>query len=300
MSHSEPVLETYFPELSLLSRGKVRDLYDLGDSLLIVATDRISAFDVVMPTAIPDKGKVLNQISAFWFRFFDGMVEHHMITTDTGRFPDSCRPYHHVLRGRSMLVRKAQPVPVECIVRGYLVGSGWSDYKRTGRICGIRLPEGIRQAQRLPEPIFTPSTKAERGNHDENITFEELVTMVGKGLAEEMKRISMLVYEKAASYAYQRGIILADTKLEFGLCNGRLILIDELLTPDSSRFWSVEDYRIGTSPNSFDKQYVRDYLIACGWKRDLPPPKLPPDIVENTRNRYLEALMRLTGKGLEE
>lgn len=297
---SKAVRETDFPELSLISRGKVRDIYDLGDTLLIVVTDRISAFDVVMRTPIPDKGKILNQVAAFWFNFFRDTTEHHLIATDADAFPEACRPYREVLAGRSMWVKKAEPLPVECIVRGYLVGSGWKDYQQTGKLCGIQLPAGLRQAQQLPEPIFTPSTKAAGGAHDENISFDRMKEVVGAAVAERVRDLSIEIYRKAADYARDRGLILADTKFEFGLLDGRLLLIDEVLTPDSSRFWPADRYRIGTSPESFDKQYLRDYLLDSGWTTNDPAPELPPEVVANTRRRYLEALQRLTGKRLAD
>jgi phosphoribosylaminoimidazole-succinocarboxamide synthase len=297
---SEPaVLETHFPSLTLLSRGKVRDNYDLGDSLIIVATDRISAFDVVMPTPIPDKGVILTRLSEFWLRFLSPLVHQHLISTKVSDFPGPCRPYAEQLAGRSMWVRKAQVLPIECIVRGYLVGTGWKDYQKTGQVCGIPLPAGLREAEKLPAPIFTPSTKAEKGAHDENISIETMAGRVGADLADRVKELSLKIYKTAADYAMERGIILADTKFEFGICEGKLILIDEVLTPDSSRFWPADRYRVGTSPESFDKQYLRDYLIQSGWKTSDPAPVLPPEVVANTRSRYLEALQRLSGKGLE-
>jgi len=294
------VYETRFPDLKLHSRGKVRDVYDLGDTLLVVATDRISAFDVVMPTPIPDKGKVLNKLTEFWLGFLAGVVDNHFITARVEDYPPSCRPYAAELEGRSMLVKKAAPLPVECIVRGYIVGSGWKDYQRTGRVCGIELPPGLKQAQKLPETLFTPSTKAEEGEHDENISFEAMAARVGEETARQVKELSIRLYEKGAAYALERGIILADTKFELGMADGRLILIDEVLTPDSSRFWPVDRYETGVSPESFDKQYLRDYLVRSGWKSSDPPPRLPHDVVANTRSRYLEALERLTGKGLAD
>lgn len=297
--HTPALFETHFPSLVLKSRGKVRDIYDLGDSLLIVATDRISAFDVVMPTPIPDKGRILTALSLFWFDFLKATVPNHLIGTDVAAFPKACAPYTEALSGRSMWVRKAEPLPVECIVRGYLVGSGWKDYQKTGAVCGIPLPEGLKLAQRLPEPIFTPSTKAEKGAHDENISFREMADRIGQDLASRVREITLTIYEKAAAYALGKGIILADTKLEFGLADGRLILIDEVLTPDSSRFWPADRYRPGSNPESFDKQYLRDYLVDIGWSTEQPPPELPEDVVRNTRSRYLEALERLTGRGLE-
>ncbi|MEJ5365198.1 MAG: phosphoribosylaminoimidazolesuccinocarboxamide synthase [Desulfosoma sp.] len=293
------LFETHFPTLALKSRGKVRDIYDLGDSLLIVATDRISAFDVVMPTPIPDKGRILTALSLFWFDFLKDTVPNHLLGTDVAAFPEACAPYAATLFGRSMWVRKAEPLPVECIVRGYLVGSGWKDYQKTGAVCGIPLPKGLKLAERLPEPIFTPSTKAEKGAHDENISFQEMVDRIGADLASRVRDMTLAIYEKAAAYALEKGIILADTKLEFGLADGRLILIDEVLTPDSSRFWPADRYRPGSNPESFDKQYLRDYLVDIGWKTEQPPPELPETVVRNTRSRYLEALERLTGRGLD-
>ena len=296
---SQTVLfETDFPELKLQSRGKVRDIYDLDDSLLIVATDRISAFDVVMRTPIPDKGKVLTQLSEFWLDFLGDVVEHHLIGTDVSKYPEVCKPYAKQLAGRSMRVKKAQPLPVECIVRGYLVGSGWKDYQKTGELCGIPLPADMQEAQKLPRPIFTPSTKAELGAHDENISFSDMSSRVGEEIASKVKEISVEIYAKAASYAEKRGIILADTKFEYGLMDGRLLLIDEVLTPDSSRFWPADRYKVGGSPESYDKQYLRDYLIESGWKVSDPAPELPSAVVENTRSRYLEALERLSGRKL--
>lgn len=293
------VFETDFPDLELHSRGKVRDVYDLGDSLLIVATDRISAFDVIMPTPIPDKGKVLTQLSQFWLEFLSGTVAHHLLATRMEDFPAVCQPYAAVLAGRSMLVKKARPLPVECIVRGYLVGSGWKDYQKTGRVCGIELPPGMQEAQQLPAPIFTPSTKAELGAHDENISWSAMADLVGKEVAQQVQEMSIEIYVKAAAYAQEKGILLADTKFEFGLSGDRLILIDEVLTPDSSRFWPADRYRVGGSPESFDKQYLRDYLIHSGWRVSDPAPELPAEVVANTRNRYLEALRRLAGRDID-
>lgn len=295
---NEPVFETNFPGLTLLNRGKVRDIYDLGDSLLIVATDRISAFDVVMPTPVPDKGKILTQLSVFWLEFLKDVVDNHLISSSVEDYPEVCQPYASVLKGRSMMVRKADVLPVECIVRGYIIGSGWKDYKATGRICGIELPAGLREAEKLPQPIFTPSTKAELGEHDQNISFDEMIRIVGIGRSEEIREKSMQIYNKAAEYAVERGIIIADTKFEFGVVDDELLLIDEVLTPDSSRFWPLDRYQVGTSPESFDKQYLRDYLLNSGWRAEDPPPELPETVVENTRSRYLEALERLSGRGL--
>jgi phosphoribosylaminoimidazole-succinocarboxamide synthase len=293
-----PVSFTNFSDLELRSRGKVRDVYDLGDTLLIVATDRISAFDVVMPTPIPDKGRILNQVSAFWFQLFADRVDHHLLSTRVEDYPAACRPYAAELAGRSMWVKKTRPLPVECIVRGYLAGSGWKDYQKTGKVCGIVLPSGLREAQRLPEAIFTPSTKAAEGTHDENISCAAMAALVGDQVAVQVEQTSLKIYREGADYAAERGILLADTKLEFGLLDGRLLLIDEVLTPDSSRFWPADRYQVGCSPESFDKQYLRDYLIQSGWKSSDPPPVLPSDVVTNTRARYLEALERLTGQGL--
>jgi len=295
----QPVYETHFPGLKLHSRGKVRDIYDLDDSLLIVATDRVSAFDVIMPTPIPDKGLILTQLSLFWLEFMSEVVEHHLLGTDPRTYPAGCQPYAGELAGRSMRVRKATVLPVECIVRGYLSGSGWKDYRKTGQVCGVALPPGLEEAMQLPEPIFTPSTKATLGGHDENISFAEMARRIGQELALQVRATSLEIYGRGAAYARARGILLADTKFEFGLVDGRLILVDEVMTPDSSRFWAADRYRVGTSPESFDKQYLRDYLIRSGWKVSDPAPDLPPEVVANTRARYLEALERLTGKGLD-
>lgn len=292
----QATFETNFPGLNLLSRGKVRDIYDLGDTLLIVASDRISAFDVVMPNPIPDKGKILTSLSEFWLRHLRDVVENHLISTEVKDFPESCRPYAAELEGRSMWVKKARVLPIECIVRGYLAGSGWLDYKKTGQLCGIPLPAGLIEAQQLPEPVFTPSTKAERGEHDENIPFEKMVDTVGKEIALKVSEVAIDLYKRGSAYARERGIILADTKFEFGLVEGRLMLVDEVLTPDSSRFWPADRYRAGASPESFDKQFLRDYLIASGWKKSDPAPQLPDEVVVNTRSRYMEALKRLSGK----
>lgn len=290
-----PVFETNLPRLNLVSRGKVRDIYDLGDSLLIVATDRISAFDVVMPDPIPDKGMILTRLSEFWLRYLSGIIDNHLISTDFARFPEVCRPYSSILKGRTMWVKKAKVLPVECIVRGYLAGSGWDDYKRSGRVSGIPLPAGLIEAQRLPEPLFTPSTKAPKGEHDENISVEQMGAAIGQELAQKVKEAAVALYLKASEYAGERAIILADTKFEFGIIGSKLTLVDEVLTPDSSRFWPADRYRPGSSPESFDKQFLRDYLKSTGWKKTDPAPKLPQDIVLNTRARYVEALKRLSG-----
>lgn len=289
-----PVFETDFPGLPLKARGKVRDIYDLGKHLLIVATDRISAYDVIMPTAIPDKGRILTTISSFWFKALAEVVDNHLITTEVEKFPEECQDYAEELANRSMLVAKAEPLPAECIVRGYLSGSGWKDYQSQGAVCGIKLAEGLVESARLESPIFTPSTKAEKGSHDENIDFDTLCHQVGTDLAEQLRDLSLALYEKGAAMASQRGIIIADTKFEFGLVGGKLTLIDEILTPDSSRFWPADRYQPGRSQQSFDKQYLRDYLDQCGWERTPPAPVLPDEVVRNTRTRYLEALERLT------
>ena len=289
-----PVFETNLPGLNLLARGKVRDIYDLGDHLLIVATDRISAYDVVMPNGIPDKGRILTTISSFWFKALAEVVDNHLITTEVENFPEECQDYAEELANRSMLVAKAEPLPAECIIRGYLSGSGWKDYQSHGSVCGIKLTEGLVESARLESPIFTPSTKAEKGSHDENIDFETLCQQVGTDLAAQLRDLSLALYEKGAAIARERGIIIADTKFEFGLVGGKLTLIDEVLTPDSSRFWPADSYQPGRSQQSFDKQYLRDYLDQCGWDRTPPAPVLPDEVVRNTRTRYLEALERLT------
>ena len=297
MSSAE-VLTTDLGELSLLSRGKVRDIYDCGDSLLIVTTDRISAFDVVLPEGIPHKGKVLSQLSAFWFEVMSDVIPHHLISMDSGDFPPVCRNYEHTLKGRSMLVKKAQPLPVECVVRGYLAGSGWKEYQETTSICGIPVKEGLKESASLGEPLFTPSTKAELGDHDENITMEQVQEMIGGALADRLKEVSITLYKKGREMAREKGIIIADTKFEFGLVEGELILIDEVLTPDSSRFWPEDEYEPGRAQRSFDKQFVRDYLLTLTWDKKPPAPHLPEEIVGKTSERYLEAFRRLTGREL--
>ena len=293
------VLQTDFPELTLAGRGKVRDIYDLGDSLLIVTSDRISAFDVIMNEGIPDKGYVLNQISAFWFRQMEEIISNHIISTDVAEFPAPCRRYADVLRGRSMLVKKARPLPAECIVRGYISGSGWKDYQATGAICGIRLPAGLKESDRLPEPIFTPSTKAELGTHDENIAFDRMVELCGREVAEEVRDITLKIYSRARDIADKKGIIIADTKFEYGIFDGKLIIIDECMTPDSSRFWPKDRYLPGGQQPSFDKQFLRDYLETLDWDKTAPAPPLPAEIIEKTAAKYREALERLTGTGVE-
>jgi len=290
----QAVIETNIETLSLIKRGKVRDIYDLGDYLLMVATDRISAFDVVMPNPIPDKGKILTQISLFWFEIMKPVLPNHVITANVDDYPEICRPYGDVLRDRSMLVKKAKPLPIECIVRGYISGSGWKDYQTSGSVCGIKLPEGLKESDKLPEPVFTPSTKADSGLHDINIDFEKTVEKIGKPLAEKVKTISLEIYNKGADLAYKKGIIIADTKFEFGLLDDDLILIDEVLTPDSSRFWPQPSYQPGGAQKSFDKQYLRDYLISINWNKKPPAPSLPQYVITNTRDKYQEAYHQLT------
>ncbi len=294
---SDPVLlKTDLPGLRHLSSGKVRDMFDLGDSLLIVTTDRLSAFDVVMANAIPWKGKVLNRLSEFWFGMLD--VPHHMITCDVSRMPAAVQPYRDLLRDRAMLVKKAHPFPVECVARGYLIGSGWNDYRATGAVCGIPLPAGLQQAARLPEPMFTPSTKAEVGAHDQNIGFAEVVQAVGAETAARLRDVTLRTYARGAAHAESRGLILADTKFEFGLVDGRITLIDEVFTPDSSRYWPKSEYRPGISPPSFDKQFVRDYLESVKYDKRPPGPALPDEVVRRTSEKYLEAYRLLTGREL--
>jgi len=291
----EPVvIETNFETLNLIKRGKVRDIYDLEDNLLMVATDRISAFDVVMPNPIPGKGKILTQISLFWFEIMKPLLPNHVISSNVDDYPDVCRPYSEILRGRSMLVQKAKPLEIECIVRGYISGTGWQDYQASGSVCGIKLPEGLKESDRLPDPVFTPSTKADTGLHDINIDFKEAVKKIGKPLAEKVRALSLAIYKKGADLAYKKGIIIADTKFEFGLLKGDLILIDEVLTPDSSRFWPQATYKPGGSQKSFDKQYLRDYLISINWDKKPPAPPLPQDVIKNTQKKYLEAYHKLT------
>ena len=297
--NSDVLKESDFEGINLVKRGKVRDIYEIEDQLLIVASDRMSAFDVVMEDPIPDKGKILTNISLFWFKQLESIVENHLISSNPVKYPENCQKYAKELEGRSMLVKKAKPLPVECIVRGYLSGSGWKDYLSNGSICGISLPEGLKESQKLPEPIFTPSTKAEDGMHDENITFEEAVKLMGEKTAENVQQLSLRIYEFGRALAAEKGIIVADTKFEFGIKDDRLILIDEVLTPDSSRFWPMDSYSPGGPQKSFDKQFLRDYLLEIKWPKQPPPPKLPPEIIEKTRAKYLEALERLTGHGLE-
>ncbi len=289
------ILNTDLPDLTLIARGKVRDIYDLGETLLIVTTDRISAFDVIMNEGIPDKGYVLTQISAFWFRQMEDIIPNHIISTDVKDFPAECQQYAEILEGRSMLVKKASPLPVECIVRGYISGSGWKDYKATGAICGIKLPAGLVESDKLEEPIFTPSTKAELGEHDENISFDKCLELVGEELATKIRDVTIAIYKRARDIAAGKGIIIADTKFEYGIHNGELIIIDECMTPDSSRFWPMGSYRPGGPQPSFDKQFLRDYLETLDWGKCAPPPPLPEEIVRKTGDKYREALVRLTG-----
>ncbi|MFC1824098.1 phosphoribosylaminoimidazolesuccinocarboxamide synthase [Thermodesulfobacteriota bacterium] len=295
---AKALLKTDFEGLKLIRRGKVRDIYDIDEKLLIVASDRISAFDVVMDDPIPDKGKILTHISTFWFQHLQPIVDNHIISTNPMEYPESCRKYSSGLEGRSMLVKKAEPLPVECITRGYISGSGWLDYQSHGSICGIPLPRGLQESEKLPEPIFTPSTKAAAGTHDENIPFERVIELLGRDTAEQIRDLSLKIYEVGRDLAAQKGIIIADTKFEFGIENNRLILIDEVLTPDSSRFWPVDTYKAGGPQKSFDKQFLRDYLNDLDWPKQPPPPQLPAEIVSKTREKYLEALERLTGRSL--
>ena len=289
------VWETNLPGIQFLNRGKVRDLYEVSGRLLIVATDRLSAFDVVLPTPIPDKGRVLTQLSLFWFDLLGDVIPNHVLTA--ADFPPELTTYRAQLDGRSMVCQKTKPLPVECVVRGFLSGSGWKDYRATGKVCGISLPAGLRESERLPKAIFTPSTKATAG-HDENISFDEVASRIGGEVAEHVRAVSLEIYRRAAGYAEPRGIILADTKFEFGLAGGQLIWIDEALTPDSSRFWPADGYQPGRAQPSFDKQYVRDYLERIGWNKQPPGPELPPEVVEATRARYREAYRQLTGHEL--
>ena len=289
-----PLVVSSLPGLPMAGRGKVRDMYDLDDRLLIVATDRISAFDVVMPNPIPGKGRVLTLMSTFWFGTMADIIGNHVISTDPADYPEACRPYREVLAGRSMLVKKARPLPVECIVRGYLSGSGWKDYRRNGTVSGIRLPAGLKESSRLPEPIFTPSTKAPEGEHDLAITKEETERLIGGELTTRVIAASIAIYNRAAALAVDRGIIIADTKMEFGIYDGELIIIDELLTPDSSRFWPRDGYAEGRGQSSFDKQFLRDYLLSIPWDQRPPAPELPEDIIMKTAEKYEEALKRLT------
>lgn len=290
---ADVLMETKFDDVRFIKRGKVRDIYEIDDYLLIIATDRISAFDVVLPNGIPDKGKVLTQISNYWFSRMNDIIENHIVATEVKDYPLSLSKYKGMIEGRSMLVKKAKPMPVECIVRGYLSGSGWKEYKKNGTVCGIKLPDGLVESARLDEPIFTPSTKADEG-HDINISFSEMKKIVGDEIGEKLRDISLKIYKKAREIAEKKGIIIADTKMEFGMYEGKLILIDELLTPDSSRFWSMKDYQPGKGQDSFDKQIVRDYLLTLDWDQKYPGPKLPDNIVNKAAERYREILGILT------
>ncbi len=297
---AQVVIETNFPKLKFLKRGKVRDMYEVGEYLLIVATDRLSAFDVVMPQGIPCKGKVLTQISKFWFDLTKNIIPNHLVSIDVNDFPDECAPYSDVLRGRTMLVKKSNPLPIECIVRGYLSGSGWNDYKATQSICGIPLPAGLIESSRLPEPVFTPSTKEDLGVHDQNISFDETATMIGKDVAESVQADALAIYKRGCIIAEARGIIIADTKFEFGLeTDGSLILIDEVLTPDSSRFWPKDQYQPGRAQDSYDKQFVRDYLLSINFNKRPPGPMMPDEVIAKTSELYREAIRKLTGKEVE-
>jgi len=293
---SNVVRETNMPDLKMVNRGKVRDIYDLGEYLLLVTTDRLSAFDVIMNEGIPKKGVVLNQFSIFWFNKMADIIPNHIVATEVDDFPAETHKYRDQLEGRSMLVKKAKPLPVECIVRGYVSGSGWKEYKQQGSICGIKLPEGLLESSKLEQPIFTPSTKAELGDHDENISFEEAVKLCGEEIAQKISDTSIAIYSRARDFAWEKGIIIADTKFEFGIMDdGSLLWIDEALSPDSSRFWPMELYKPGGPQPSFDKQFVRDYLETLDWNKQAPPPPLPAEIVAKTSEKYQEALLKLTG-----
>jgi phosphoribosylaminoimidazole-succinocarboxamide synthase len=292
--NAAPLLESKLPGVKLWKRGKVRDVYEVGDKLLLIATDRLSAFDVVLPTGIPGKGVLLTQMSLFWFELLKDVVPHHVLTANVSEYPSELRSFRDQLEGRSMLVQKTDVLPIECVVRGYLVGSGWKDYQKTGAVCGIALPAGLRESDRLEPPIFTPATKAETG-HDENISYETMVGTIGEGRAAEARRVSLEIYERARAYAEARGIIVADTKFEFGIRDGRLVWIDEALTPDSSRFWPKDAYAPGRAQPSFDKQFVRDYLETLDWDKQPPGPELPPEVVARTVEKYVEAFDCLRG-----
>jgi phosphoribosylaminoimidazole-succinocarboxamide synthase len=296
--HPEVILNTNFPNLKLYAKGKVRDIYEVGDYLLLVSTDRISAFDVIMNQGIPYKGMVLTKISEFWFNFTKDVIPNHFITTDVNKYPIECKEYSNVLRNRSMLIKKAKVVPIECIVRGYITGSGWKDYKKSGEISGIKLPTGLQQSEKFPEPIFTPSTKAEIGEHDENISAEQAMQIVDKATFKAVKGATINIYKKGSEYALTKGIILADTKFEFGKVDDEIILVDEVLTPDSSRFWPLDKYEKGRGQESYDKQFLRDYLISINFNMQPPPPQLPEDIIRKTSEKYLEIYKKLTGESL--
>ncbi len=289
------LLDIELPGIKQFKKGKVRNVFDLGGSLLLVASDRISAFDSVMPSGIPDKGAVLTQISLFWFNFTRNIIENHIIEWDVDRYPDELQPFKDKLAKRSVIGKKAELIPIECVVRGYLSGSGWKDYQKTQSICGIKLPPGLQESARLPEPIFTPTTKAEEG-HDLTITYAQVVDLVGESTARQLKEKTIALYQACADYADKKGIIIADTKFEFGFFEGEIIIIDEMLTPDSSRFWPKDQYKVGQSQPSYDKQFVRDYLESIKWNKEPPAPKLPPEVVARTREKYLEAYKKITGK----
>jgi len=289
------ILETNFPNLKLFAKGKVRDIYEVGEHLLLVSTDRISAFDVIMSQGIPYKGIVLTKISEYWFDFSKDLLPNHIVTTNVSEYPDECKEYTEDLEGRSMLVKKAKVVPIECIVRGYISGSGWKDYQKTGEISGIRLPVGLKESEKFSEPIFTPSTKAEIGEHDENISAAQAMNITDEKTFKELEERSLEVYKKTSEFALQKGIIIADTKMEFGLFNGKIILVDELLTPDSSRFWPQDKYEIGRGQDSYDKQFVRDYLLSINFNKQPPPPDLPDDIIIKTSEKYVDIYKKLTG-----
>jgi phosphoribosylaminoimidazole-succinocarboxamide synthase len=290
---TKSIFRTEFPKLKLIKRGKVRDLYAVKDALLLVATDRISAFDVIMSDPVPGKGVILNQMSVFWFKQMKDIIDNHIISAEASDFPQECAPYLENLKGRSMLVKDARPLPVECIVRGYLSGSGWNEYRRCQSVSGIKLPEGLKESCKLPQPLFTPTTKAPQGDHDAPITHTEMEDIIGANLTTRIMKTTLAIYERAASIALKAGIIIADTKMEFGLIGDELILIDELLTPDSSRFWPADDYEEGRSQKSYDKQFLRDYLLSIHWNQKPPAPELPQDIIEKTRAKYEEAFKRL-------
>lgn len=294
----EIILSTNFPGLKLFKRGKVRDVYSVGNYYLIVSTDRLSAFDVIMAQGIPFKGKVLTKISEFWFDFSKDIIPNHLISTNVEEFPAECQQYKNILQGRSMLVKKADVIPIECIVRGYISGSGWNDYKQTKSISGIKLRDGLVDSEKLDEPIFTPSTKAEIGLHDENISFDQAEKIIGKDISQKLKNISLEIYKAASAYALTKGIIIADTKMEFGFHENNLLLVDEVLTPDSSRFWPADHYKKGRSQASYDKQIIRDYLLSINFNKQPPPPILPDDVIQKTSQKYLEVLEKLTGEKL--
>lgn len=289
------VLQTNFEGLKLFKRGKVRDIYDLGEYYLMISSDRLSAFDVIMNQGIPHKGEILTQISKFWFDYTKDIIDNHVITMNVDEYPEECNPYKDILKNRSMLVKKAELIPVECIVRGYLSGTGWNDYQKYQSICGIKLPSGLVESERLPEPIFTPSTKAEIGEHDLNITIDKAKDLVGSKIYNILEETALAIYNKAYNYAIEKGNIIADTKMEFGILGNKVILIDELLTPDSSRFWPKENYQKGRAQDSYDKQYVRDYLLSINFNKQPPAPDLPEDVIANTSSKYKDALKQLTG-----